>query len=54
MWRYLVKGNVRAGQISNVGCGDRQRLMVVNKLEENISIIIQSIRDMVKGVRVMT
>jgi len=38
MWRCLVEENVRAGQVSNVGCGSEHGPMVANnrhKLEEN-------------------
>ena len=37
MWRCLVEENVRAGQVSNVGCGSEHRPVVANnrKLEEN-------------------
>ena len=37
MWRCLVEKNVRAGQVSNVGCGSEHGPVVVNnrKLEEN-------------------
>jgi len=34
MWRCLVEGNVRAGQVSNVGYENGQRPVVVNNLEE--------------------
>ena len=36
MWRCLVEKNVRAGQVSNVGCGSEHGSVVVNnhKLEE--------------------
>ena len=37
MWRCLVERNVRMGQVSNVGCKNGQRPMVVNnrhKLEK--------------------
>jgi len=36
MWRCLVEENVRAGQVSDVGCENEHRPMVVNdRLEEN-------------------
>ena len=37
MWRCLVEENVRAGQVSNVGCGSEHGPVVANncKLEEN-------------------
>jgi len=37
MWRCLVQENVRAGQVSNVGCGSKHGPVVVNncKLKEN-------------------
>jgi len=37
MWRCLVEENVRAGQVSNVGCGSEHGPVVVNnrRLEEN-------------------
>ena len=36
MWRCLVEENVRAGQVSNVGCGSEHGPVVANnhKLEE--------------------
>jgi len=37
MWRWLVKENVRVGQVSDVGCENRQRPIVANnryKLKE--------------------
>ena len=36
MWRCLVEKNVRAGQVSNVGCGSEHGPVVTNnhKLEE--------------------
>jgi len=36
MWRYLVEENVRAGQVSNVGCGSEHGPVIMNnhKLEE--------------------
>ena len=37
MWRCLVEKNVRAGQVSNIGCENEHGLIVVNdrhKLEE--------------------
>jgi len=36
MWRCLVEENIRAGQVSNVGCGSEHRPVVANnhKLEE--------------------
>jgi len=37
IWRFLVEENVRAGQVSNVGCRSEHRPVVVNnhKLKEN-------------------
>ena len=49
MWRCLVKENIRAGQISNVGYGNEHRPMVANdrhKLEEKYE---REYKDMVKG-----
>ena len=48
MWRCLVEENVRAGQVSNVGCGNEHRPMVANdkhKLEEKYE---REYEDMVK------
>jgi len=49
MWRCLVKKNVRVGQVSNVGCGNEHRLIVVNdryKIEEKYE---KEYKDTVKG-----
>ena len=49
MWRCLVEENVRAGQVSNVGCGSEHGPMVANnrhKLEEKYE---REYKDMVKG-----
>jgi len=46
MWRCLVEENVRAGQVSNVGCGNEHRPMVANNLEEKCE---REYEDMVKG-----
>ena len=49
MWRCLVEENVRAGQVSNVGCGNEHRPMVANdrhKLEEKCE---REYKDMMKG-----
>jgi len=48
MWRCLVEENVRAGQVSNVDCGNEHRPMVANdkhKLEEKYE---REYKDMVK------
>ena len=49
MWRCLVEENVRAGQVSNVGCGNEHRLIVANnrhKLEEKCE---REYKDIMKG-----
>ena len=48
MWRCLVEKNVRAGQVSNVGCESEPRPIVANnkhKLEEKYE---REYKDMVK------
>ena len=45
MWRCLVEENVRAGQVSNVGCGNEHRPMVVNDRHKHE----REYKDMVKG-----